>query len=91
MRRELAEQLTPFSEEGMGWGQCLHWAALAKRRGWELGVIDALAVRHERRKAASAYGESEALEAARRYLAEHEHIDFAEARRTLGTVEALPL
>jgi hypothetical protein len=90
MRREVAEAVTPFSEAGMGWGQCLHWGALAKERDWKLGIVDALAIRHERRPTASAYGEAEALEAAREYLESHDHISFAEADETLETVRALP-
>ena len=89
MRREVADAVTPFSEAGMGWGQCLHWAALAKERGWGVGIVDALAIRHERRATASAYGESDALEAARAYLAEHDHISFAEADETLESVRAV--
>ena len=90
MRREVAEVVTPFSEVGMGWGQCLHWAALAKGRGWGVGIVDALAIRHERRATASAYGEEEALEAAREYLSEHDYISFAEADETLQSVRTLP-
>ena len=90
MRREVAEAVTPFSEAGMGWGQCLHWGALAKERGWGVGIVDALAIRHERRATASAYGEQEALEAARSYLHAHDHISFAEADETLETVRRLP-
>jgi hypothetical protein len=90
MRREVAQAVTPFSEEGMGWGQCLHWAALAQQRGWTVGIADSLAIRHERRPTASAYGEDEALEAARAYLAEHDHISFAAADETLETFSRLP-
>ena len=90
MRREVAETVTPFSEAGMGWGQCLHWAALAKERGWKVGIVDSLAIRHERRPTASAYGEAEALDSAREYLAEHDHISFAEAGETLEAIRQLP-
>ena len=90
MRREVAGTVMPFSEAGMGWGQCLHWGALAKERGWKLGVVDALAIRHERRPTGSAYDESDALEAARRYLDSHDHISFAEANESPATLRRLP-
>ena len=90
MRRAVFEVAHPFSEEGMGWGLCLHWGALAQRHGWSLGIVDALAVRHERRGTASAYGEAEALEAARRFLDSHEHIGYAEAQQVLASYRALP-
>ena len=89
MRRRVAEVVTPFSEAGMGWGQCLHWGALAERHGWRLGIIDAAPVRHDRRRTASAYGEAEALAAARAYLAEHEHISYARASETLESIRSL--
>ena len=90
LRRPVLEAVTPFSEEGMGWGQCLHWGALAQSHDWRLSIVDALAVRHERRATASAYGEEAALEAARGYLAEHDHISFAKADETLETFGRLP-
>lgn len=90
LRHEVAEAVTPFSEAGMGWGQCLHWGALAKERGWSLGIVDALPIRHERRPTASAYGETEALEAAREYLDSHDHLSFAEADTTLERINRLP-
>ena len=32
---------SPFPPLRMGWGLDLHWGALARERGWRLGVIDA--------------------------------------------------
>ena len=34
--------LLPFPDLRMGWGLDLHWAAIARERGWRCGVIDAL-------------------------------------------------
>ena len=45
--RAAAAELLPFPELRYGWGLDLHWAALAAERGWRLGVVDALPVRHE--------------------------------------------
>ena len=90
LRETVAEALTPFSEQGMGWGLCLHWAALAAARGWRLGIVDAVPVRHERRPTASAYSEREALDAAREFLAANDHIDREAAGEVLERYARLP-
>ncbi len=90
MRREVLEAVTPFSEQGMGWGLCMHWAALAKREDWRLGIVDALAVRHESRPVASAYSREDALTAARSFLETHEHIDRDTAGEVVETHTQLP-
>ncbi len=74
----------------MGWGLCLNWAALAAARGWRLGIVDAVPVRHERRPTASAYSEREALRAAREFLAANEHIDREAAGEVLERHTRLP-
>jgi hypothetical protein len=84
MRREAFRQLTPFPEEGMGWGLCLHWAAVAKRRGWRLGVVDAVPVRHESRRTAAAVDVAGARAAAERLLADREHVTYVEAEQVLA-------
>ena len=45
--RRAAAELTPFPELRFGWGLDNHWGALARERGWRLGILDALPVRHE--------------------------------------------
>ena len=82
--------VAPFPEAGMGWGLCLHWAALAKRHGWRLGVIDAVPVRHELRPPAASYPREEAKAAAAELLAQHEHISRAEAEQVLASHPGLP-
>jgi hypothetical protein len=84
MDREAYRQLTPFPEEGMGWGLCLHWAAVAERLGWRLGVIDAVPVRHESRPTASAVDLDGAWAAAERLLSEREHVTYVEAEQQLA-------
>jgi hypothetical protein len=84
MRRDVYRTLTPFPEEGMGWGLCLHWAALAQGEGWRLGVIDAVPVRHESRRYASAIDVSGARAAAERLLAGREHVTYEEAETVLA-------
>jgi hypothetical protein len=82
--RDAYKALTPFPDEGMGWGLCLHWAAVAEHEGWRLGVIDAVPVRHESRPTASAVDVSAARAAAERLLADREHVTFAEAESVLA-------
>jgi hypothetical protein len=84
LRREAFRELTPFPEEGMGWGLCLHWAAVARRQGWRLGVIDAVPVRHESRRTASAVDVDGARAAAERLLAGREHVTYVEAESVLA-------
>ncbi len=82
--RDAYRELAPFPEEGMGWGLCLHWGALARQRGWKLGVVDAVPVRHESRRTAAAVDTGAAREAAERLLAEREHLTYAEAETVLA-------
>jgi hypothetical protein len=84
MNREAFKALTPFPEDGMGWGLCLHWAALAQRRGWRLGVVDAVPVRHESRRTAAVVDVDGARVAAERLLAEREHVTYVEAETVLA-------
>ncbi len=84
MSREAFKALTPFPEEGMGWGLCLHWAALAERQGWRLGVVDAVPVRHESRRTAAAVDVEGARVAAERLLAERQHVTYVEAETVLA-------
>jgi len=84
MHRDAYKALAPFPEEGMGWGLCLHWAAVAEREGWRLGVIDAVPVRHESRRVASAVDVTAARAAAERLLADREHINYVEAETELA-------
>ena len=81
--REPAAELLPFPELRYGWGLDLHWAALAERRGWRLGVADALPVRHEDAPAAAAYGHDAAKAEAARFLADREYLPSRRAQETL--------
>jgi hypothetical protein len=88
--RRAAAELTPFPELRFGWGLDNHWGALARERGWRLGIVDALAVRHESRKVASTYTHAEAIEEGQRYLAGRPYVRTEEAQRTLATYRRLP-
>jgi hypothetical protein len=82
--------LLPFPQLRFGWGLDNHWSAVARERGWGLGVVDALPVRHEWQPVAASYGHDEAIAEARRFLAERPYVPANEAQRTLSTIRRLP-
>ena len=84
LRKNVAAELTPFPDLRMGWGLDLHWAAVARERGWKLGVVDALPVRHDEAGVATSYGHADAVAEAQAFLAEHDFVPSAEAGRTLA-------
>lgn len=88
--RRAAAELTPFPELRFGWGLDNHWGALARERGWRLGILDALPVRHELQKVATTYTHAEAIEEGRRFLAGRPYIRTEEAQRTLSTIRRIP-
>jgi GT2 family glycosyltransferase len=78
------EVLLPFPPLRYGWGLDLHWSALARERGWPIGVVDATPIRHGLRRIASSYGREDAIAETRGFLADHEYTPAAEAGRTLA-------
>jgi GT2 family glycosyltransferase len=68
IRADAFEALLPFPDLQMGWGLDAYWSALAAERGWKLGVIDAVPVRHVR-PVAAAYPRAAAVAEADRFLA----------------------
>lgn len=88
--RRAAAVLTPFPELRFGWGLDNHWGALARERGWRLGILDALPVRHESQKVAATYTHAEAIEEGRRFLAGRPYVSTEEAQRTLSTIRRIP-
>jgi GT2 family glycosyltransferase len=66
--------LLPFPELRMGWGLDVHWAAIARERGWGCGVIDAVSIRHCAAPAADAYSREAAIAEAREFLAERPYL-----------------
>jgi hypothetical protein len=80
-----AEELMPFPDLRYGWGLDLHWAALARERGWRLGVVDAVPVRHETVPIGSSYPREEAVAEAAGFLAGRPYLPSTAARKTLAT------
>ena len=76
--------LLPFPELRFGWGVDLHWAALAAERGWRLGVVDAVPVRHESRLVATSYAHGDAVAEAARFLADRPYLPAASAGDVLS-------
>jgi hypothetical protein len=83
--RRAAAELLPFPELRFGWGLDLHWAALAGRRGWRLGVVDALPVRHESALVGSNYSRDDAVEEAARFLTDRPYLPSTRADEVLAT------
>jgi len=83
LARKAASELVPFPDLRFGWGLDLHWAALASRRGWRLGVVDALPVRHDLAGVASGYPHAEAVAEAQGFLAGRTYLPASEANVTL--------
>jgi hypothetical protein len=81
--RDTFAELLPFPPVQMGWGLDVHWAAIARSRGWRIGVVDAVPVSH-RRPAAAAYSSAAAIAEAREFLAERPYVPRDEAQRTLA-------
>ena len=73
-RRRVAEELLPFPALRYGWGLDLHWSALAAERGWRLGIVDALPVRHESAPVGSSYPAGAAIEEAQRFLSDRAYL-----------------
>ena len=83
--RRAAAELLPFPELRFGWGLDLHWAALAGRHGWRLGVVDALPVRHEAGVVAASYSRTDAESEAARFLADRPYLPSVRAGEVLAT------
>jgi len=83
--RRAAAELLPFPELRFGWGLDLHWAALAGRHGWRLGIVDALPVRHESALVGTAYSRDDAVEEAARFLTDRPYLPSARAGEVLAT------
>ena len=76
----------------MGWGLDLHWGGLAQERGWRLGIVDAVPIRHELRAVAATYDRQAALDEMRRFLGDgRPHIDREAALNVARTSPLLAL
>ena len=77
------EALLPFPDLRAGWGLDAHWSAIARERGWRIGIVDATPIRHGLRRIAASYDRKEAIAEGRRFLAGKPYVNSSEAQRTL--------
>jgi GT2 family glycosyltransferase len=84
IRADAFGELLPFPVLHMGWGLDAHWSAVAAARGWRMGVVDAVPVRHTRPVAAD-YPRDRAVAEAEAFLAERPYVTRDVAQRTLET------
>jgi hypothetical protein len=79
------DALLPFPPLRFGWGLDAHWSALARERGWRMGVVDGTPVRHGLRRIAASYDRSAAMEEGRGFLATRPYTSATDAQRTIAT------
>lgn len=65
--RSVFRDIIPFPEHKWAWGIDVHWAHLAARWDWPIGVVDVTVIRHLRPVAAT-YPMGEAIDEARAFL-----------------------
>ena len=83
-RRDAAEEFIPFPPLRFGWGLDAHWAAVAEQRGWRVGIADSVAVRHDEGAVAATYSGDDAIEEARRFLADRPYVPAERLQETLA-------
>ncbi len=83
LHRDTFSELLPFPELRMGWGLDVHWAAVARERGWRLGVVDALPIAHLAAPVAADYRREEAIAQARSFLDGRPYLPREQVQRTL--------
>ena len=88
--RRAAAELTPFPELRFGWGLDNHWGALARERGWRVGILGGLLVRHGAQEVATTHNQPQAIEEVARFLAGRPYVPTEEAQRTLSTIRRIP-
>lgn len=78
--RRTFDALLPFPDLQMGWGLDAHWSALARDRGWPLGVVDATPVGHTQAPAGDAYSRDRAVAEAQAFLRDRPYVTRGEVR-----------
>lgn len=90
-RADVAAELFPFPPLRYGWGLDVHWAAVAQEKGWRLGIVDALPVRHDAAPIATGYSREDAVVEAREFLRERPYLPASEAQQTLAEYSRVSL
>lgn len=78
------DEFLPFPPLRAGWGLDSHWSAVARARGWRIGVVDGTPMRHGLRRIASSYSREAAVAEAREFLADRPFTAARDARRPLA-------
>ncbi len=89
-RADALAELFPFPPLRYGWGLDVHWSAVARERGWKLGVVDALPVRHDWAPVATGYSHDAAIGEAREFLRDRAYLPAKEAQATVAVHSRLP-
>ena len=89
-RADAVAALFPFPPLRYGWGLDVHWSAVAEERGWRLGVVDALPVRHDRAPVATTYPREGAVAEAREFLRDRPYVPASAAQTTVAAYAKLP-
>jgi GT2 family glycosyltransferase len=67
--RDVFAALLPFPADlRMGWGLDAHWAAIARERGWPIGIVDATPIGHTHAPAGAGYARAAAVAEATAFL-----------------------
>jgi hypothetical protein len=85
LRKETFGELVPFPASRWCYGIDVLWSAIAQKRGWRMGIVDAVALRHLK-PIAQSYDASEAIEEGRGML---ERFDVRLTRADVLTSEPL--
>jgi hypothetical protein len=84
--RDTFQSLLPCPAElQMGWGLDAHWAAIARRNGWNIGIVDAVPIAHTVAPAGAGYSRDAAMAEARAFLAHRPYVRRDEVRTLDGT------
>jgi hypothetical protein len=87
MHRSIYELLVPFEAESpMGWGYENIWSWRLSQRGFPMGIIDCLPVKHKMRKPCLYYSSEEAGRAQAQLLASHPHNPDETCKQVVGFV-----
>jgi hypothetical protein len=89
-RADALAELFPFPPLRYGWGLDVHWSALARDRGWKLGVVDALPVSHDWAPVAAGYSHEAAVAEAREFLRDRPYLPAELAQETVVAHATLP-
>jgi GT2 family glycosyltransferase len=84
-RADTFATLLPFPPLKMGWGLDAHWSAVARAKGWRIGIVDATPIRHGLRRTGSGYDAGAARAEAAAFLQARPYVTRDEAAIPVAT------